>query len=56
MSEELEYRYDTQLLIEGEDLDEDELKDFGTRLKKQSKYKEKYKIDNSERWFSHTNK
>ena len=25
-----------------EDLDEDELKDFGTRLKKQSKYKEKY--------------
>ena len=27
MSEELEYRYDTQLLIEGEDLDEDEIND-----------------------------
>ena len=28
MSEELEYRYDTQLLIEGEDLDEDEINDY----------------------------
>ena len=28
MSEELEYRYDTQLLIEGEALDEDEINDY----------------------------
>ena len=26
--EELEYRYDTQLLIDGEDLDEDEINDY----------------------------
>ena len=26
----LEYRYDTQLLIEGEDLDEDEIRDYFT--------------------------
>ena len=28
--EELEYRYDTQLLIDGEDLDEDEINDYIT--------------------------
>ena len=26
----LDYRYDTQLLIEGEDLDEDEISDYFT--------------------------
>lgn len=28
MSEETEFRYDTQLLIEGKDLDEDKIKDY----------------------------
>lgn len=28
MAEELEFRYDTQLLIEGEDLDEDDISDY----------------------------
>lgn len=30
MAEELEFRYDTQLLIEGEDLDEDDISDYIT--------------------------
>ncbi len=34
MSEETEFRYDTQLLIEGKDLDEDKIKDyFNTNFK-----------------------
>lgn len=30
MNEEIEFRYDTQLLIEGENLDEDEINDYIT--------------------------